>query len=220
MVASKTDWYLEILLGLFMGLRKGEILGLKFSDICYEGNDISGFYYLSIQRQITANPIVIKGSSSIESCKVIEKAPKSDASYRKLRIPEEIYRELENRRERVEGMKGKRKDEYYDGDYVSAQPNGLPHSVSSMNIALTKMCSRNGLPHISVHSLRRMAATIMLEQGVALPKISAFLGHTSINTTFQYYTDIMDEKERIVEYMNHKFTDEDIRALGGGVNED
>ena len=31
-VASKDNWYLEILLALFCGLRKGEILGLKFSD--------------------------------------------------------------------------------------------------------------------------------------------------------------------------------------------
>lgn len=61
-VASTTneDWYLEILLGLFGGLRKGEILGLKFKDVDFEKGTIS------IKRQITANPIVEKGGYKIE----------------------------------------------------------------------------------------------------------------------------------------------------------
>lgn len=38
-------------------------------------------------------------------------------------------------------------------------------------------------PKTSVHSLRHMYATILMEQGVQLPKISALLGHESVNTT-------------------------------------
>ena len=52
--ASENNWYLEILLGLFMGLRKGEILGLKFDDF-----DTTS-HTLTISRQITANPLVEK----------------------------------------------------------------------------------------------------------------------------------------------------------------
>ena len=39
-----------------------------------------------------------------------------------------------------------------------------------------------------------MYATILMEQGVQLPKISALLGHESVNTTFEYYCEIMDEE--------------------------
>ena len=37
---------------------------------------------------------------------------------------------------------------------MSSQENGLPYSTAAMNSALSKLCSRNGLPHITVHGLR------------------------------------------------------------------
>ena len=75
-----------------------------------------------------------------------------------------------------------------------------------MNTALTKLCKRNGLPKVSVHSLRHMFATILIEQGVPLVKISALLGHSSVNTTFEYYCDVMDENENIICFMNEKYS--------------
>lgn len=77
-----------------------------------------------------------------------------------------------------------------------------------MNSALTKLCSRNGLPHITVHGLRRMYATILVEQKVPLIKISALLGHASVNTTFEYYCEVMDENEQIITFMNNMFIPE------------
>jgi len=198
-VASKSDWYLEILLGLFCGLRKGEILGLKFED----WNEESGT--LSIKRQITSNPIIKKGTSEIISYEVVAKQPKSENSYRCLRIPDVVAQELRRRRTCVESDKEKLGDSYVDGGYISVQGNGLPHAVTSMNTVLTKLCKRNGFPHITVHSLRHMYATILMEQGTSLAKISALLGHSSINTTFEYYCDVIDENDRIISFINDKF---------------
>ena len=198
-VAYHSDWYLEILLGLFCGLRKGEIAGLKFSDFDAENRT------LYIQRQITSNPIVLKGGSKIESYKVIEKEPKTANSYRLLKIPEVIAEEIEKRRKRKESDKQKYGDDYLDSDYVSCQENGMPHSTAAMNGALTKLCARNGLPHITVHGLRHMYATILVEQEVPLMKISALLGHASVNTTYEYYCDVMDENEQIITFMNNTF---------------
>ena len=50
--AKDNSWYLEILLALFCGLRKGEILGLKFGDFCIEDETVT------ISRQLAANPII------------------------------------------------------------------------------------------------------------------------------------------------------------------
>lgn len=71
---------------------------------------------------------------------------------------------------------------------------------------VTKLCTRNGLPPITVHSLRHMFATILLELGVPIAKISALLGHSSIHTTFEFYCEIMDENEKIKVFMNNNFT--------------
>lgn len=170
-VASNSSWYLEILLALFVGLRKGEISGLKFSDFNKEEN------ILYIQRQITSNPVIPKGSGKIEEYRVVEKEPKTDNSYRKLKIPEVVAEEIEKRRILVEANKKRYGEQYFDHDYISCQDNGVPHSTSAMNGALSKLCARNGLPHITVHSLRHMYCTILASEGVSLAKISALVGH-------------------------------------------
>lgn len=53
-----------------------------------------------------------------------------------------------------------------------------------------------------------MYATILIEQKVPLVKISALLGHASVNTTFEYYCDVMDENEQIITFMNQAFIPE------------
>lgn len=198
--ASKDEWYLEYLLGVFCGLRKGEILGLKFSDFDFEQHTVS------VKRQLGANPVMEERSSKIASYSVIEKDPKTFNSVRTLRIPQVIETEVLRRKSKIDEDRAALMDGYEDNDYISCQPNGRPHNMSSMNIALTKLCNRNGLPKITVHSLRHMFATILIEQGVPLVKISALLGHCSVNTTFEYYCDVMDENENIINFLNEKYS--------------
>lgn len=197
--ASKDNWYLEILLGLFCGLRKGEIYGLKFSDFDTEHHTVK------ISRQIVANPVIREGSK-IEEYSLRERDPKTPNSFRTLRVPDVIMDELEKRRSLVDMYKEKMREDFCDNGYISCQSNGKVHSLSAMNIALRKLCVRNSLPPVSVHGLRHMFATILVEQGVSLAKISGLLGHSSVNTTFEYYCDVMDEKERIIAFMNDTFT--------------
>lgn len=200
--ASKSNWYLEILLALFCGLRKGEIQGLKFSDFDMENHTVY------IQRQITSNPIIPRGDSKVASYEVIERAPETENSYRLLRVPDIVIKELELRRKIVDSNREQMGVDYIDHDYISCRENGMTHTVTAFNTALTKLCKRSGLPHITVHGLRHMYATILLEQGVSLIKISALLGHSSVHTTFEYYCDVMDENEQILSFMNNNFVPE------------
>lgn len=57
-----------------------------------------------------------------------------------------------------------------------------------------------------------MYATILLEQEVPLAKISALLGHSSVNTTFEYYCDVMDERDKIMAFMNDEFSEEGLEV--------
>lgn len=194
--ASKTNWYLEILLCLFCGLRKGEVAGLKFSDFNMDAHTVQ------ISRQLGSD-YEFGNQHKIKKAILVEKPPKTDNSYRILRVPEVVITELKKRQALVNYNKMRMEDEYDDKDYISCQPNGKPHGVASMNGIIIKICKRNALPGISVHSLRHMYATILMEQGVQLPKISALLGHESVNTTFEYYCEIMDENEKITDFMNN-----------------
>lgn len=200
--ASENNWYLEILLGLFLGLRKGEIAGLKYGDFDLSKKTVT------ISRQITSNPIIPKGQAKISEYQVIEKPPKTPNSYRTLRVPAVVMDEVVKRNRQNALRKTRLGEAYIDGDYLSCCENGLPHATSSFNMALTKLCRRAGLPHLTVHSLRHMYASILTEQGVPLIKVSALLGHSSLNTTFEYYCEVMDETEKIRGFLNNSFLPE------------
>ena len=201
--AKKTNWYLEILLGLFVGLRKGEILGLKIEDFNLENKSVK------IERQIVREGQLAKDSSQIIEYKLTEKLPKTENSIRCLKVPDLILEELSKRERLIYNNQLNYQEQYENHGYVSCQSDGKCHSLNSMNTALTKLCNKLSLPHITVHGLRHMCATILLEEGVSLAKISAMLGHTSIHTTFEYYCEVMDEKEKILAFMNNIFSIDD-----------
>lgn len=92
-VAYMNPWYLEMLLALFCGLRKGEIMGLKFSDFDFEKRTVR------ISRQLVANPKV-KNGYHIEEYRVTERDPKTENSFRILRVPKAVMEEVERRRQK------------------------------------------------------------------------------------------------------------------------
>ena len=197
------NWFLEVMLALYCGLRKGEILGLKFSDFDIENQTVT------IRRQLAANLKIEDGSYNIEEYNLVFRDPKSETSKRTLRVPPIVLIELERRREYISFLKNRPGVNFEDNDLISCQKNGKPHGLSALNNEILKLCKRVSLPHITVHGLRHMYATVLIEKGVSLAKISALLGHSSINTTFEFYIEIMEDDHRIVEFLNEQFGPDD-----------
>lgn len=176
--------------------------GLKFDDFDLTNNIIR------IRRQLVNDPQV---SKNIEVCnvkvskyKLVEKAPKKD-SYRNLKVPKIIIQELAKRKEEYEVCK-KNNPNFIDSGYISFnKKTGKSHIPSSLNTYLYRKCNDIGISNITVHGLRHMFATILLERGVPIIKISALLGHSSPNTTFEIYCGIMEEKDKILTFMNNTF---------------
>lgn len=199
---SNDNWYLEILLALFCGLRKGEIEGLKFSDFNIKEKTVE------ISRQVVANYSLENGMEvkgfKIKEYSIKEGDPKTINSFRKLRVPDIIIEQLNSRKKLMDYYKQRYKI-FEDNDYISCQKNGKPHSLSAFNNYLNRICKKNGLPKITVHGLRHMYATILIENDVELVTISALLGHNSVNTTFEYYCDVMEEDDNINSYLNTAF---------------
>ncbi len=194
----QSTWMLETMLALFCGLRKGEIYGLKFGDFDVEERTVT------VSRQVTQEYFFDENGKRVAQ-EPTEKPPKTENSYRTLRVPLVILGELKRRRLEIEQDKEKLGDGYEDHDYICCQENGKSCSMSAFNLALERACQRSGVRKITVHSLRHIYATVLLEYGVSLAKISALLGHSSIHTTFEYYCEVIDERESIKTYLNDTF---------------
>lgn len=193
-----TNWFLETLLALFCGLRRGEIFGLKFSDFDTENETVT------INRQISEEYFFDENGKRIGQ-RPAEKPPKTENSYRTMRIPKVIFEELEIRRNRIIKDKNTLGSAYHDHGYISCREDGEPHTLPSFYGALKRACIRAGVPRVSVHDLRHIYATFLLEQGVSLVKISGLLGHASIHTTFEHYCHVMEDARRITCYLNNTF---------------
>lgn len=187
--------YLEVLLALFCGLRKGEIMGLKYKDFDFLQHTVS------INRQITRDyDVVIEEDRTfkIATQRLSTKPPKSYSSYRTLIISAFIFDELEIRKKENEEIL-KLTENHEWAEYICLGVKGNIKSDGTYTEAIKRICKRNGLPHITMHGLRHMFATILIEQGVSLEKISKLMGHKSVATTFEIYCGIMEAKKEIAK---------------------
>lgn len=66
---------------------------------------------------------------------------------------------------------------------------------STVNDALTRLCTRTGVPVISIHGLRHTHASLLLFAGVSIASVAKRLGHASMNTTEKTYLHIIQELE-------------------------
>lgn len=180
-------------------LTKAEILGLKFSDFDFERHSVK------IQRQLVSKIEMEEGGFKVKDYELILSNPKTENSIRELKVPDVILLEVEKRKERVQELKLKMGTEFQDYDLISCQKNGNPRALASLNTELRRLCERNSLPHITVHGLRHMFATILVEKEVPLAKVSALLGHGSIHTTFEFYLEIMEGTDQIMDFINREF---------------
>ena len=156
--AKDTDLYLPLVLSFSLGLRRGELLGLKWDAVDLE----KGTVYVRDNR-------VVAGG------KVLEKNPKSEAGVRDLFVGEALLEIL-----RKEKEKGK-------SEYVVSKAGGAPYSPDSFSRKFKRFLRKNGLPDIKLHATRHSCASLMLSNGVDISTVQKTLGHASPATTLGVY---------------------------------
>lgn len=191
--ASKhPGYYLEILLGLFAGLRRGEVSGLRYEDFDPERQTIR------VARQYTTNYQLADQDDNFSFIYYMEeKSPKKD-SYRLLRVPSFLFDELNARKtfnEQIIQSRRAKGQEDIDEDYVSISVYGKRKKKGTLYSEVKRVCNYACVPTISFHTLRHQFATMLIEKGVPLEEISKLLGHKSVTTTFNIYCGVMDADE-------------------------
>ena len=173
-------WKTLIHLFLITGARRGEILGLKWNRVDFEGNKIH------ICNSILYSPDV----------GIYESTPKTATSDRFVSLPAETMQLLKQYRV-WQAQERLRLGEYYqDQGFLFAQDNGKAMHPDSVTDWLKKFSKRHGLPHINPHAFRHTMASMLYFNGVDSVSISKRLGHAQVSTTANIYAHVMEEADQ------------------------
>lgn len=167
----KDEWdYIVYHLALYTGMRKGEILGLKWSDIDFINNKIR------VMRSYSKT-----GFSE----------GKTANARRVIDIDETTVDYLLKRKKAVSENKLKMGQDYNDLDLIICRPTGDPVDVRNVNRRFDKFVERSKLPRIRFHDMRHTHATLMLKMGIPVKVVSERLGHGSIEMTLNTYAHLL-----------------------------
>lgn len=178
-LAEGTDMYLIILIQSMLGLRRGELNGLKWEHVDFEAK------ILHVQENRVRNP---------GEC--ITKLPKTDAGNRSIFLGDEIVSVLHGAwadycRERDEMGAA-----FHDLGYIIHKKNGDPYYPDYLTQKWSRFVKKNGLPQIRLHDLRHSHATALIQMGVTPKVVQHRMGHANVSTTLNTYTHVLTSMDQ------------------------
>jgi len=165
------------MMAAFYGLRRSEVLGLKWDAIDFKNNTIT------IQHTVTS--VCVDGKYI-----TIEKdRTKNKSSHRTLPLVGEFYDILSKRKEKQDEYRrlcGRSyNNKYLDYICVDEMGNRLKANFITANFKSTLV--KNNMRVIRFHDLRHTAASLLLNAGVSMKEIQEWLGHSDFGTTANIY---------------------------------
>ena len=177
-VASGTDMYLPILLCVTVGLRRGELLALRWDNIDLKNGIL----------QVRSN--MVRGEKDF-----VIKSPKTEAGIRDIRLGDEVIAVLRKERSRYLNDLFVQGTGFQNLNFVIRQTDGSPIRPDSMSQKWRRFLEDNRLPSIRFHDLRHSNATALIQAGVNPRVVQQRLGHSDVNITLNTYTHVLPEMD-------------------------
>ena len=164
-----------ILMAAFYGLRRSEIMGLRWQSIDFSGNSI----------MIDHTVVQFRSEGQM---KVIPKdRTKNESSCRSLPLVPQFRELLLRMKERQNQCRKLCGSCYIDSGYIYVNDLGIPYKPNFVTQHFKVLLKKNGLRDIRFHDLRHTCASLLLKNGVSMKEIQEWLGHSDYSTTANIY---------------------------------
>ncbi len=190
--AKETKYYAAYLLVLATGLRRGELLALRWEkDI-----DLK-------KRRLRVSRSLVRTNKGL-----IFQEPKTQLSRRVIDIPDSVIEELELhklRQDRIKSLLGKA---YSDHELVFCAEDGNPLQPRTLTRHFEKIIKQAGLPKIRFHDLRHTFVTSAIKVGIPLRSLQEIVGHYDPAYTMSAYSHVTKEmRKEATEKINNLISD-------------
>ncbi|MCK8826354.1 site-specific integrase [Natroniella acetigena] len=178
-----------IYIAAFTGMRRGELLALRWKDVDFENQK------LQVKQSVTrpAN----KG--------LVFRKPKTDSSIRPIDVDEDVIKILKRRNKEQKENRLKFGSEY-NNEYnlVFCREDGTPFNPRYATRSFNKVAKKVDLEEFRLHDLRHTHATLMLKAGIHPKIVQERLGHASITQTLDTYSHVIPsmQKEAVQKLKN------------------
>ena len=176
-----------VMLTVYYGVRRSEVLGLKWSAIDEEHNLIHLRH--KIIEDKSGKQTVLRGMDIMKTKSSMRSLPLFDF------IKDELHRERERQEEMKRVFRGAYNTQYEE--YVCVDAIGDLITPTYVTQHFKVLLQKHGLDDIRFHDLRHSCATLMLSTGEDLKKIQGWLGHSTIAITADTYAHLDAESKRI-----------------------
>lgn len=179
--------YLTFLLAIYTGMRRGELLGLKWSDIDF------GKKLIRIQRSLSHIPNKCYSLSTLKTKK----------SKRQVPIPDFIVQALQVHKDIQDTQRKRLGEQYQDQDLVICTETGTVQDPRNVLRVMKRNSKAANVTPIRFHDIRHTHASILISEGVDIVKVSARLGHSSPKITLENYAHLMPNQDDEVAGIFH-----------------
>ncbi|MGB9887805.1 MAG: tyrosine-type recombinase/integrase [Moorellales bacterium] len=174
-----TGLYIPVLLAVGTGARRGEILGLRWSDVDLERG------LVTISREL------VKVGSDFTF-----RAPKTRKSARPVPLPSFVIQELKAHRLEQKKKRFASGAKWWETGLVCCHEDGSPLDPDVLSGQFARAVKRLGLPAITFHGLRHSHATLLLKWGVHPKIIAERLGHSTTRLTLDTYSHVVPTMQK------------------------
>lgn len=171
------QWKAFFTLAIYSGLRRGELLGLEWSDVLFDERVVN----------------VVRTSQYTPADGTYTDTTKTASSRRSLKLPQIVFDVLREYHTEQRLQRLRLGDQWRESGRLFIGWNGVPMHPNAPYNWMRRFCERTGFPFFNIHQFRHLNASLQINAGADAKTVSSNLGHSKVATTLNIYAHTFDE---------------------------